>query len=89
MSDTDDNTDHVPAAALPPRRASDPWPHEHGEHPSGISVPDGGRPAHEHTATLIGSPVPVRRARRTLPLVVVAVVLLAVATAAAVIVMTV
>lgn len=54
---------------LPPRRPAwgDPWPHEHGEDPSGVSIPDGSVGVHhqEHTH-LIGAPVVVddRHGRR-------------------------
>jgi hypothetical protein len=49
----------------PPRSTSvDPWPHEHGEHPSGISVPDGAPARHENLAHLIGDPVVIHPGAR-------------------------
>ena len=54
------NTTSGPGDRTPPTPRSmnvDPWPHEHGEHPSGISVPDGAPVRHDHHAHLIGDPV--------------------------------
>lgn len=46
---------------LPPRPAwGDPWPHEHGEHPSGVSVPEHAVGVHHQEFThLVGAPVVV------------------------------
>lgn len=53
-------------SALAARPTADPWPHEHGEHPGGLSVPEGyGRPSeHEHHAHLLGDPEVVDEARQ-------------------------
>ena len=54
-------TGGTPPDPLPPRPAwGDPWPHEHGEHPSGVSVPDHAVGVHHQEFThLIGDPVVV------------------------------
>lgn len=51
----------MPTDPLPPRPAwGDPWGHEHGEDPSGISVPDHAVGVHHMEFThLIGEPVVV------------------------------
>jgi hypothetical protein len=75
-----------PAPPTVPHGAVDPWPHEHGEHPSGVSVPDGGRPrAREPRARLIGEPEPVASTNWARPVawVLVALVVVAAAVAAA------
>jgi hypothetical protein len=63
MSDTTSGPGGGPP--LPPRSTgTDPWPHEHGEHPSGVSVPDGAPVHHDHLAHLIGEPVVIHRGAR-------------------------
>lgn len=55
------SSDHEPVDAPPVR---DPWPHEHGEHPSGISVPEVRLHPREPMAHLLGEPQPIHHQQR-------------------------
>jgi hypothetical protein len=63
---------------------ADPWPHEHGEQPSGLTVPDGAFVRRDHLAHLIGEPVVIGSDRRN-PLRSIVWILVAVAVAAGVV----
>lgn len=66
MSEMTGDTERGPQQPLRPG-SPDPWPHEHGEHPSGLSLPDGGSTVQrEQLAHLVGDPVVIdpSRARR-------------------------
>lgn len=55
------STGPLSTGPLQPRpRPFDPWPHEHGEDPSGVSVPDGFvHGHHQEFMNLAGAPVTV------------------------------